>query len=324
MAELVVAPGGAGPLIVACLRYADPWPEVTPLTGEIRRSGYGAGPSRSDLAALETALRIAERWSSRVLAVTAGPPAADEMLRDAIAAGAWALRVDWPALDYPADLAADEQPLAAALAEAIADRLPELVICGDRTPDRGTGALPAFLAHELGAAQALGLVSLGTEEPGTGDGAAGDGAAGDGAAGTGAGQAGLVGERRLPGGRRERVRIPRPAVCSVEAAGLRLRRASLAGTLASRRAAIPVAYPAPHPAARPSRLRLGAPRPYVPRTHDAPPPPIGSARERLLALSGALYRREPPAVIGPLSPDQAADELLAYLRRSAALPGDPA
>ncbi len=85
-----------------------------------------------------------------------------------------------------------------------------------------------------------------------------------------------------------------------------------------------MAFPAPHPAARPSRLRLGPPRPYVPRTHDAPPPPIGSARERLLALSGALYRREPPAVIGPLGPDQAATELLAYLRRSGALPGDPA
>ncbi len=174
MAEPALAPGGSGPLIVACLRYADPWPEVTPLTGEIRRSGYGAGPSRSDLAALETALRIAERWSSRVLAVTAGPPAADEMLRDAIAAGAWALRVDWPALDYAADLAADEQPLAAALAEAIADRLPGLVICGDRTPDRGTGALPAFLAHELGAAQALGLVSLAAVQPGTGEPGAAD------------------------------------------------------------------------------------------------------------------------------------------------------
>jgi electron transfer flavoprotein beta subunit len=297
---------GPGPLVVACLRYADPWPEVAPLTGAIRRSGYGAGPSRSDLAALELALRIAERWSGRVLAVTAGPPEADGMLRDAIAVGAWALRVDWPVPDYAADLAADEQPLAAALAEAIADRFPDLVLCGDRTPDRGTGALPAFLAHELGAAQALDLWSLRLEQ----------------GSGTPDGLAELVGERRLPGGHREQVRIPRPAVCSVESSGLPLRRASLAGTLASGQAVIPVAYPAPHPATRPSRLVLGTPRPYVPRTHDAPPPPIGSARERMLALTGALYQRETTAVTGPLSPDRAADELLAYLHRSGYLPAD--
>ncbi|MGH3275941.1 MAG: mycofactocin-associated electron transfer flavoprotein beta subunit, partial [Streptosporangiaceae bacterium] len=229
--------------------------------------------------------------------------AVEATLREAIAAGAQALRVDWPQEEYRAELAADEQVLAAALAAAIRDLDPRLVICGDHSPDRGTGAVPAFLAHELRVAQALGLVSLSVAAPGE-------------SAGRRTAELELTGERRLPGGRRERLRIPVPAVCSVEAAGLRLRRSPLAATLAARQAAIPVASPG----SGPSRLRLGAPRPYLPRTHDAPPPPAGSARERLAALSGALAQPEPLAVIGPLDPGQAAGELLAYLSRSGYMP----
>jgi hypothetical protein len=63
-------------------------------------------------------------------------------------------------------------------------------------------------------------------------------------------------------------------------------------------------------------VRIGVPRPYSPRTHEVPAAPAGSPRERLLALSGALTRREPPALIGPADPGRAADELMDYLRRS--------
>ena len=280
--------GAAGPLIVACLRHCDPRPEVDPLTGAVHRYPRGAGASPGELAALELALRVAESWSGRTLAVLAGPPAAEATLRDALAAGADVLRVDWPDKGYLDELGGDEHILAAALADAVRGEQPALVLCGDRSADRGTGALPAFLAHELGAAQALGLVSLAVD---------GDE---------------LLGERRLPAGRRERLRIPRPAVCSLEAAGLRLRRASLAAEMASRRAAIPVIAPvAPLP-----RVRIGAPRAYSPRTHEVPAAPAGSPRERLLALSGALTHREPPALIGPADPGRAADELLDYLHRS--------
>ena len=58
---------------------------------------------------------------------------------------------------WPADEQRAGPPIAAALAPF---GPPALVLCGDRSADRGTGALPAFLAHELGAAQALGLVRL--------------------------------------------------------------------------------------------------------------------------------------------------------------------
>ena len=45
------------------------------------------------------------------------------------------------------------------------------------------------------------------------------------------------------------------------------------------------------------------------------PAPTGTALRRTLELTGALVQRTPPTVVGPLSPEHAASELLAYLRR---------
>jgi electron transfer flavoprotein beta subunit len=289
------------PLVVASLRHADPRPDVAPLSGAVRRDPRASGASAADLAALEHALRLAEEWSGRAVAISAGPPAADETLRRAAALGASVLRVAWPGPDRAggraemdlADLADDERGLARALAAAIGSiGEPAVVVCGDHSTDRGTGALPAYLAHELNAAQALGLVALSVHGEH------------------------LIGERRLPGGRRERLRIPKPAVCSVEAAGLWLRRASLPATLAAERAAVPV-IPAPDAAsARPQVVRVGVARPYRPRTHEVPAPPAGAPRERLLSLTGALVDREPPTVIGPVDAGKAADELMAFFERN--------
>jgi len=282
----------AEPLIVACLRHGDQRPGIDPLTGAVRRDEHGATASAADFAALELALRLADTWGGCVLAVVAGPPAAEATLRDALAVGADALRVAWPDPEYVTDLAGDERGWAQTVADAVRGEHPALVMCGDRSADRGTGAFPAFLAHELGAAQALGLVSLRAD-----------------------GEE-LLGERRLPAGRRERLRIPRPAVCSVEAAGLRLRRAPLAAARAARQAVVPALTPVPPP----SPMLVGAARPYAPRPHRVPPAPAGSARERLSALSGVLSRHEPPAMIGPVDAGRAAGELVDYLCRSGYVP----
>jgi electron transfer flavoprotein beta subunit len=282
-----------GPLIVACLRCTDLRPNVDPVTGAVRRHPLTGTAAPAEWAALEIALRVAGAWDGRVLALTAGPPAAETVLREALAVGAEAVRVQWPDGEpggdgYLADLAGDERALAAALAGAAGPRRPALVLCGDRSADRGTGAMPAFLAHELGASQALGLVSLEVAD----------------------GQ--LLAQRRLPGGRRERLRVPVPAVCSVEAAGVRLRRAPLPAMLAAQRAVIPVATAGA--ALRP--VRVGSPRPYAPRTHAVPDVPAGTAHERLLALSAVLTQREPPVVISPASASAAAGALLGYLHRA--------
>ncbi|MDT3442348.1 MULTISPECIES: mycofactocin-associated electron transfer flavoprotein beta subunit [unclassified Pseudofrankia] len=313
---------GGGPLVVVCLRVTDLRPEVDPLTGVVTRSAHGAGLSAADEAALERALAIARAWSGRVLAVAAGSPIVEGPLRAAAALGAAVLRVAWPPHDeadghgaapgaasavnaasavdpepfgpraaYLADLAGDTRALAEVLVDAIRTvGEPTLVLCGDLSPDRGTGALPAQLAHALGAAQALGLVSLTPTDDGW-----------------------LLAERRLDGGRRERLRVPTPAVCSAEAAGLRLRRAALPALLA--------AGDAPVPAARPTRPAVGAVevvdvRAYRPRARVVPPPAGATPRDRLLALTGALVAHDPPTIIGPTDAGQAADALVAYLVRN--------
>jgi electron transfer flavoprotein beta subunit len=93
----------------------------------------------------------------------------------------------------------------------------------------------------------------------------------------------------------------------------RLRRADLDGLLRARTAPIEV-VPAPEAAAAPwadvPPLRTG---PYRPRPRVLPPPEGGSARERILALTGALVDRTPPELV-TLAPAAAADRLLAQLR----------
>jgi electron transfer flavoprotein beta subunit len=308
-------PAGPRPLVVACLRICDLRPEIDAITGSIRRDAWGIGLSAADGAALEHALRIAERWAARVLAVSVGPAAVDPVLREVAALGAHVLRVPMPGAEsdppYERELGGDEQAVARVIAAALRPwGPPSLVLCGDRSADRGTGALPAFLAHELGAAQALGLVSL--EAP----------------AGTDEAGPLLCAHRRLDGGWRERLTVPLPAVCSVEGAGVRLRRASLGGALAAAGSAVPTASSRPvagdGPDDQGGDQRVGASRAFTPRTRVLPAPQGEDPRIRLLALTGALVAHDPPTLIGPIGADQAADELVGFLVRHGYLDGAPA
>ncbi len=142
-----------------------------------------------------------------------------------------------------------------------------MVVCGDRSVDRGTGALPAFVAHELGAAQALGLVALEVTA----------------ATGRPADLA-LSADRRLDGGWRERLRVPLPAVCSVEAAGVRLRRASLAGALAAEADGRP--GEPDHPRSVPATTEANDPGPGRRRPGPSPPGP-GCSRPPRATIPGS-------------------------------------
>lgn len=271
-------------LVVALLHPVDLRTTVDPLTGAVTHDPRRVALSASDEAALEHALVLGTAWGATVLAISAGGPEVEAPLREAVARGAQARRVALESA-YLEDLVRDEQALARALVAGIGER-PDLVLCGDRSADRGTGALPAFLAHELEAVQAPGLVSLALVD-------------GD-----------LLGERRLDHGRRERMRIPLPAVCSVEAAGVHLRRASLPASLAAAEAPVEVVRGVvPGARVRVVQARAARPRPRP------VPAPTGSARERLLALTGALLSHEPPTLVGPVDAPEAADALLDFLVR---------
>jgi electron transfer flavoprotein beta subunit len=149
-----------------------------------------------------------------------------------------------------------------------------LVVCGDH------GTLPALLAHELGVPQALGVVRI---------------------------QDGVA-ERRLDHGRRERLRLSGPAVVSVEAAGVRVRRAPLGALL--REPEIRHVADAPER----GRVTVTATLPFRPPPRIVAPPE-GDAAARLRALAGVDETREPPTVVGPLGASAAADALLGFLER---------
>ena len=162
-----------------------------------------------------------------------------------------------------------------------------MVCCGDYSADRGSGSVPAFLAHRLKAAQALGLTGLTPGERGC-----------------------LVAQRRLDGGRREHLQVTAAAVISVEPGAARLRRAPLSGLLAAREAVIEVAESAV--AHRPP-VQVMRTAPYRPRPKMLPPPRDSLPRARLLALTGALTERTPPRVVRAPC-EEAADELIGYLK----------
>jgi electron transfer flavoprotein beta subunit len=291
-------------IVVACLAPADQRPEIDALTGTVLVHDTMASLSPADSAALEYALRAGESWGTRVFAIAAGAAWAEPALREAAAAGAHVLRVAPSATHEPgegprrcdgAELAGDPEGLASALAVAIEGLgKPALVVCGDRSSLSGSGSVPAMLAHHLGAAQALGSVSLRFEPGGV-----------------------VLAERRLDGGWRERIRLSSPAVCSVEAAGVRLRRAPLDAALSAASVPIRVVAAPAGSGAGDRRVHAGAPRSYRPRTKLVPPP-AGGTHDRIVALTGALAHRDPPRVVGPLGAKEAARELLDFLQRAEA------
>jgi electron transfer flavoprotein beta subunit len=269
--------------VVAFLKWVDARAEVDRLTGAVVTDPRTSGASDADLAALEWALRLGEARGEDVVAVNAGPSASERMLRDALAAGAArAVRVDLPPDAPSADVAA-------ALAD-VARRQPSLsfVVCGAFSVDRGSGSVPGFVAAHLDAAQALGCVTLDIDATA------------------------VTAERRLDGGRRERVRAAGPAVLSVEGGSARLRRASLRAVVTAHDAVVDVV----RPVAPPARDAAVAVRraPFRPRPRVLPPPARQlSPRERILALTGAMVERDPPQLL-VLDPDAAADRILDQLR----------
>jgi electron transfer flavoprotein beta subunit len=267
--------------VAVAMKWSPLTVEVDSLTGSATTDPARYGASPADLAALEWGLRAAEAWGASLTAICVGPAAALTLLREALAAGAnRAVLVDD---------SASEGRASSAIAEALDDALPvgALVFCGDRSLDRGSGAVPAFLAARRRSAQALGIASLELEPGGS-----------------------VLAERRLDGGRRERLRLQAPAVLSLETGGVRLRRTSMPAVLAARDAVV-------------ERRTFARPVDVPPLTHVLPyrprpkvlagPAAQESALGRILALTGALAPREQPRRV-VADPQEAAEAVLEQLR----------
>lgn len=267
------------------MRWVDLRPAVDPLTGSVESDSRFSGASGADRAALELGLQLAARWGTGVAVVSAGPEACEPMLRDALSMGvASAVRIDMSTGE-------SSQQIARGLADAFSDLGVDLVLCGDWSLDRGSGSVPAFLAGAMGVSQALGLVSVVPDDNDT---------------------YACLAERRLDGGRRERVRIQAPAVISVESGAAVQRRASLTDLLAARKSTIEVRL-APPPVGPPQLVPTRV-SPYRPRAQTLPSPDLTlSARERVLALTGALVERTPPQKL-VLEAPEAAERIIDQLR----------
>lgn len=243
-----------------------------------------AGVSAADEAALEVALSIGDALAAdpsgtdtSITVIGLGPPDADDVLRRALATGATAVR----RIDASPEL--DSRTVALALAGQVAGA--DLVVCGDYSIDRGTGSVPAFIAAELGVAQALGLVEIDT---------------------LAAARPPLRVLRRLDGGRREVLDVPLPAVVSVEGSVARLRRAPLAASLAARSAPIEVVA-GPHGRAPETEVHPYRPRP---RTLPAPAGDTLSRVRSILDVGGGDSHAETVT----LDPHAAARRIIEQLR----------
>ncbi len=281
-----MADGEAAPpeTIVACLKWVPTRPEIDPLSGTVDTDERFSGLSPADRATLEWALRVADGRHAAVVAVSVGSAAADVGLRDAIAHGASAacrVHCDEPQL-------LTSRAVARGLASACGDA--SLVFCGNHSLDRGSGSVPAFLAHELGFGQALGCVRLHCTPDGTV-------------------AEPLVAERRLDQGRRERLSVDRATVLSFEG-GLELRRAPLRAAIASTEVTIPaVDMPA---VTGPGATTVVGSGPFRPRARMLAGPE-GSTPDRIKQLTG-VDRERPSSQQLELEPAEAAETVLDRLR----------
>jgi electron transfer flavoprotein beta subunit len=269
-------------MIVVCMKWAALRPDVDALTGETTADTRWSGSSLADQAALELALQMATRRSTSVTVLTVGSSDAEAILRDALACGAQdVVRIDAPPT-LPSQAVANN---IASWIKTVGAQNIELVLCGDWSADRGSGSVPVFLAEALGLDDACGLVAIDVSDDV------------------------VHAERRLDGGRRERLRIDLPAVLSVAGVTARLRRAPLSGLLRAKSATITV-VPATFDRTDLEPVRAA---PYRPRTRvlDGPSTSLSPLR-RVEILTGALNERTPPRKL-TLDPDAAADAILEQL-----------
>uniref|UniRef100_A0A831TGG3 Electron transfer flavoprotein subunit beta/FixA family protein n=1 Tax=Thermorudis peleae TaxID=1382356 RepID=A0A831TGG3_9BACT len=119
--------------------------QVDPATRRLIRDPKQSILDPADEYGVETALRLVEEHGGEVVAVTMGPPAAEDALRRAMAMGAdRAILVSDEAL-----AGSDVLGTARALAAAIRPEQPDLVICATESTDAYTGLLPGALAGLL-------------------------------------------------------------------------------------------------------------------------------------------------------------------------------
>lgn len=124
---------------------------VNPQTMTIDRAKARSEINPSDMAAIEAALELKDRYGARVTALSMGPPFAEKYLRVALAMGC----DDAVLLTDRALAGADTLATSYTLAKAIdAIGKQDIIICGEESSDGATGQVPPGIAEWLDMAQA--------------------------------------------------------------------------------------------------------------------------------------------------------------------------
>ena len=242
----------------------------------------------ADRAALEMAMHL----GGETFAVTVGPEAARGALTFALARGAKrAVHILAP------DEARRTAPgVAGALAGAIQPLAVDLILCGDRTIQAGTGAVGPYMAEALGWPHVMGVVTI------------------EATGGV------LRAQRRLPGGSRQVLETSPPAVLSVEGSASEPRYVSVLAR--ARAASLPVEVrQAPreeHVLVR--LLRQAPPRPR-PKRVPLPEKNLPAAERMRMLLGGGTAPRAnqasaaAPSDRGPIEgdPDALAERIVRFL-----------
>ena len=183
-----------------------------------------------DAYALEAALRLREQVGGEVVAVSAGPGRAADVLREALARGADR------ALHVLGDqfASADAAMTAEALAEALRPEAADLVLTGLQSDDQGFGQVGVVLAERLKMPHATIVMALEVVD------------------------ATLRVKRELESGWSEWMRLPLPALVTIQSGINQLRYATLKGIMAAKRKEIRVVA-APSATARQRVVRVFVP-----------------------------------------------------------------
>lgn len=279
--------------IAVCLKFVpDPTTiEVNPLTGVMDPVRTLYMMNLDDAAALETALRLRTE-TGMIKALTVGAPESEAVLRDALAVGVDATVRLWDDTHAFTKPSVTSTLLAAALR---LEALPDLVICGARSLDRGAGKVPALLGEHLDWPVVTGVTKLEIS-----------------------GDRALV-QRRLARGARAEGEVKLPAVMGLEDSVARLRQATLPGLMRAKGATVPVlnledlglsVQDLQFPSVTLHEVMPPAPRPRAIFIPDSSLPP----EERAAQIMSAGVAEKSGQVLSGLSPEQMADAIIDLLR----------
>ena len=166
-----------------------------------------------DAYALEEALRLKEKHTGEVVVVSAGPPRAAQVIREALARGAdRAVHIESDAL-----ATADAVTVADAIASAIRDENFDLVLTGLQSDDQGFGQVGVILAEKLGMPHATIIMEVQASDPSTGSGQ------------------GVRVKRELEGGWFQWISLPLPCLLTIQSGINQLRYATLKGIMAAKK-----------------------------------------------------------------------------------------